>query len=95
VTIPNTQPPQSPIHCLIVSSAGSTVAAPLGTVTRLDNGSTLAFNSATPFLTAAAALRTAGVDPSTLILIAGPSGDPALSAQLVDINVNPRAGNGQ
>jgi carbohydrate-binding DOMON domain-containing protein len=95
VPLPATTPPQNPIHCLIVSGQTSTLTAPKGTVTRLDTGATLASESATPILDAAAALRTAHVDPSTLILIAGPSGDPALNAQLVDININPRAGNGQ
>jgi hypothetical protein len=85
VTIAPTQPPQNPISVLLVNGTTSTLSAPTGTCTRMDNSVVLCTNSPTPFLDAAAALRTAGIDPSAHIKFFGISGNPAADMQLVDI----------
>jgi hypothetical protein len=73
-----------------------TTGALTATCTRMDiSGTVLCTNSPQPFIDAAAALRTAGVDPSTHITFFGISGNPVADNQLVDINNTPRAGNGQ
>jgi hypothetical protein len=95
LTIAITQPPQNPIQVLIAMGTTSTPSAPTATCTRMSTGAVLCTNSPQPFIDAAAALRLAGVDPSTHITFFGISGNPVADNQLVDINNTPRAGNGQ
>jgi hypothetical protein len=89
-----TQPPQNPIivNFVIGTPVNNTNTA---TCTRADTGAVLCTNSANAALDAAAALRTAGVDPSTQITFIGPSHNRAFDGQLVDIVAPNRALNGQ
>jgi hypothetical protein len=80
MTVAPTQPPQTPV---IVYSVPGTTAGTL-TCTR-SSGVTLATNTATPVAACAAALNTAGVAPSALVVLYAPSNTPLFNGELVDM----------
>jgi hypothetical protein len=93
-SLPITQPPQNPIIVHFVMGTPSN-GINTATCTRADTGAVLCTNSPNAALDAAAALRTAGVDPSTQITFVGPSGNRLMDGQLADIGPMNRDLNGQ
>jgi hypothetical protein len=81
VTIPATQPPQTPWVVYSTVNASNPAAWDLAR----SNGTAIKTASINPIVDVADFMRTASADLSTLVIIHSPSGNPLVTAQLGDL----------